>query len=56
MVAALLTELSYASLTMLSHAEPASWRIAVILLAGITALYLIARPKNITEETLAESL
>jgi basic amino acid/polyamine antiporter, APA family len=43
---------------MLYHAyvkDPVAWLIAGGLLAGITLLYLIARPKNITEETLIEA-
>jgi amino acid transporter len=39
---------------MLYHADPAAWRIAGFLLAGIAALYFIARPSNITEDTLTE--
>jgi basic amino acid/polyamine antiporter, APA family len=41
--------------TMLYFADPVAMGIALALLAGITVLYLIARPKNITEETLAEA-
>jgi len=39
---------------MLRHADPTAWKIAAGLLAGIAVLYFMARPKNITEETLAE--
>jgi amino acid transporter len=42
-------------LTMLFHADRVALGIAAALLAGITLLYLIARPKNISEETLAEA-
>ena len=40
--------------SMLWHADPAAWKIAAFLAAGIGLLYLIARPRNITEETISE--
>jgi amino acid transporter len=39
----------------LDESRRASIPIALALLAGITVLYLIARPKNITDETLSEA-
>jgi amino acid transporter len=39
---------------MLYHVKPEALRTAGALLAGIALLYLITRPKNITEETLTE--
>ncbi|MCC6446912.1 MAG: amino acid permease [Armatimonadetes bacterium] len=41
-------------LLMLSHAQPEALKIAAGLLAGIALLYCLARPKNITEESLTE--
>jgi amino acid transporter len=41
-------------LTLLGSAKPEALRIAAILLAGITALYFVHRPRNISEESLAE--
>jgi amino acid transporter len=38
---------------MLWHSDPTARKIAAFLLAGIALLYLIAQPKNITEEALA---
>ena len=40
--------------TLLWSAKPEALGIAAILLAGITALYFVHRPRNITEESLAE--
>ncbi len=42
-------------LTLLSRVKPAAMTIAGALLVGIAVLYLLVRPKNITEETLAEA-
>jgi amino acid transporter len=40
--------------TILFHAQPRALLIAAVLLAGIAVLYAIMRPRNITEETLAD--
>jgi basic amino acid/polyamine antiporter, APA family len=38
---------------LLMQAPAASMKLAFLLLAGITLLFLIARPRNISEETIA---